>query len=212
MVIDCTGSYPQSSQLEIQSKIWWLADKCRQTQEFADIVPGMNNLTLFLKSTSHIGHWLSQLGTLWQQAEEISIRGKNIRLPVVYGGDYGPDLEQLAGYHQLSCEEVIRRHSDRRYTVMFLGFQPGFPYLDGLDSSLYTPRLATPRLSIPAGSIGIGGEQTGIYPASAPGGWRLIGRTNQRLFTPESSDSPTLVQPGDTIQFMPVDSLIFDAE
>lgn len=212
VVIDCSNDFPQASRLCIQRKIWWLADRCRQTGEFIDIVPGMNNLTLFVKSTNRINYWLAQLGTLWLQAKEMSLSGQNVEIPLVYGGEFGPDLEQVAKFHQLSCEEVIRRHSSGRYTVLFLGFQPGFPYLDGLDSSLFTPRLAVPRLSIPAGSVGIGGNQTGIYPASAPGGWQLIGRTNIPLFTPQSIGSPTLVEPGDTVQFIPVTSLEFKAK
>jgi len=212
VVIDCTCYFPQVSRLSIQRKIWWLAERCRLTDEFIDIVPGMNNLTLFMKGTNRINYWLTQLGECWRQAKEMSLSGRNVEIPLVYGGEFGPDLEQLAGYHQLSCEEVIRRHSSGRYTVLFLGFQPGFPYLDGLDSSLFTPRLAVPRISIPAGSVGIGGNQTGIYPASAPGGWQLIGRTNMPLFTPQSPGSPTLVTPGDTVQFIPVASLEFDAK
>ncbi len=209
VVIDCTNDLSEVSRLCIQRKIWWLADRCGQTSEFIDIVPGMNNLTLFLKSTARINYWLTQLGELWQLAKEMSLSGRNVEIPLVYGGVFGPDLEQVAKYHQLSSEEVIRRHSSKMYTVMFLGFQPGFPYLDGLDSSLFTPRLAVPRLSIPAGSVGIGGNQTGIYPMAAPGGWQLIGRTNISLFTPESVGSPTLVEPGDTVQFIPVASLEF---
>jgi len=211
VVIDCTNDFPKVSRLSIQRKIWWLADRCRQTDDFIDIVPGMNNLTLFVKSTNRVNSWLTQLGELWLQAKGMGLSGQNMEIPLVYGGEFGPDLEKVAEYHRLSCEEVIRRHSRERYTVLFLGFQPGFPYLDGLDSSLFTPRLAVPRLSIPAGSVGIGGNQTGIYPASAPGGWQLIGRTNLPLFTPESASSPTLVQPGDTIQFIPVEYLEFGA-
>jgi len=212
VVIDCTNDLPEVSRLSIQRKIWWLADRCRQTSDFIDIVPGMNNLTLFVKRTDRINYWLTQLAELWQLAKEMSLSGRNVEIPLVYGGVLGPDLERVAKYHQLSSEEVIRRHSSRRYTVLFLGFQPGFPYLDGLDSSLFTPRLAVPRLSIPAGSVGIGGNQTGIYPASAPGGWQLIGRTNIPLFTPESVRSPTLVEPGDTVQFIPVTRLEFGAK
>ncbi|RTR27445.1 5-oxoprolinase subunit PxpB [Shewanella atlantica] len=212
VVIDCTNFFPEVSRLTIQRKIWWLAERCRQTDDFIDIVPGMNNLTLFMKSTNRINYWLAQLGDFWLQAKQMNLSGRNVEIPIVYGGEFGPDLEQVARYHQLSCEEVIRRHSSGSYTVLFLGFQPGFPYLDGLDSNLFTPRLSVPRISIPAGSVGIGGNQTGIYPASAPGGWQLIGRTNMPLFTPQSPGSPTLVTPGDTVQFIPVASLEFDAE
>ncbi|MCK9911012.1 5-oxoprolinase subunit PxpB, partial [Microbacteriaceae bacterium K1510] len=96
---------------------------------------------------------------------------------VLYGGQTGPDLEDLAGYHQLTPVEVIELHSSADYRVYMLGFSPGFPYLGGLPPQISTPRLETPRTFIPAGSIGIAGSQTGIYSVSSPGGWRIIGHT-----------------------------------
>jgi len=98
---------------------------------------------------------------------------------------------------------VIRLHSAAEYTVYMMGFQPGFPYLGGLNPAIATPRLPTPRTRVPAGSVGIAGNQTGIYPSQSPGGWRLIGRTDLRLFDP-SADPPCLLNPGDIIRFVPV--------
>ena len=94
----------------------------------------------------------------------------------------------------LSVREVVERHSKGDYVVFFLGFQPGFAYMGGLEAALHTPRRASPRLEVPAGSVGIGGEQTGIYPATSPGGWQLIGRTELPLFDP-TRRPPTLLQP-----------------
>lgn len=128
---------------------------------------------------------------------------KTITIPVCYDLDYGPDIKEVAAYHNLTIEEVIARHSNREYRIYMLGFLPGFPYLGGLDEMLVTPRLNTPRQRIPAGSVGIGGEQTGIYPLSSPGGWRIIGRTPLVLFDP-TRKHPFLYEAGDAIQFQPI--------
>ena len=124
--------------------------------------------------------------------------GKLITIPVCYGGVYGPDLGFVADHAGLSESDVIRRHTGREYRIYMLGFLPGFPYLGGLDPALVTPRLQNPRTSIPAGSVGIGGEQTGVYPVASPGGWQLIGRTPLRLFDP---DKPLRYAAGDRIRF-----------
>ncbi|MEC4727156.1 5-oxoprolinase subunit PxpB [Shewanella sp. D64] len=209
LVLDCSELFPAQTKLTIQSRIWQLAQTCTEKEVFIDIVPGMNNLTIYLKESAQSSDWLARLVPLWNETKATAIFGPTIEIPVQYGGQYGPDLDEVARRHQLDTEEVVRRHSTPEYTVLFLGFQPGFPYLDGLDSSLFTPRLSTPRLSIPAGSVGIGGSQTGIYPATSPGGWQLIGRTNIALFTPQLPATPTLLVPGYKVRFTPVSSLEF---
>jgi KipI family sensor histidine kinase inhibitor len=136
--------------------------------------------------------------------------GRTVTIPVCYGGEYGPDLDRVAQLTGLSADEVIERHSAGQYLVYAIGFSPGFPYLGGLDASLATPRLAEPRIRVEAGSVGIGGEQTGIYPAPSPGGWNLIGRTPLRLFDP-AAPSPSLLEPGDQIRFQPISTSQFAA-
>ena len=133
--------------------------------------------------------------------------GRTVDVPVCYGGTYGEDLPAVARHAGLSEEEVIRLHSGRTYRIYMLGFLPGFPYLGGLDERLFTPRLPSPRTRIPAGSVGIGGEQTGIYPMESPGGWQLIGRTPLCLFAP-GRELPYAA--GDSIRFVPIDAREFE--
>lgn len=128
---------------------------------------------------------------------------RTVEVPVCYGGEYGPDLGRVAAQASLSPEEAARRHAKAEYRVHLIGFAPGFPYLGGLPKELVTPRHAKPRMTVPAGSVGIGGEQTGIYPQATPGGWNLIGRTPLRLFRPEE-DPPVLLQAGDIVKFRPI--------
>ena len=134
-----------------------------------------------------------------------------VEIPVCYGGAFGPDLEDVARLHGVKPDEVARLHAAAEYVVCFLGFTPGFPYLDGLPESLATPRLDVPRTRVPAGSVGIGGCQTGVYPFASPGGWRLIGRTPLALFRPER-DPPALLRPGDRVRFVPVAPHDFDGK
>jgi inhibitor of KinA len=135
---------------------------------------------------------------------------RRVELPVLYGGEHGPDLADVAAHAGLTEAEVVRRHAAPEYLVHLVGFTPGFPYLGGLDPRLATPRLATPRREVPAGSVAIGGAQTGVYPVASPGGWRLIGRTPLRLFDP-ARGAPFLVAPGDLVRFVPVDASAFGA-
>lgn len=125
-------------------------------------------------------------------------------LPVVYGGQYGPDLEDAARHNKLSQDEVVRIHTQTDYLVYMLGFTPGFPYLGGMSQKIATPRLKIPRKSIPAGSVGIADKQTGVYPIESPGGWRIIGRTPVKLYDPYH-ESPVLLSSGEYIRFLNVD-------
>jgi inhibitor of KinA len=128
---------------------------------------------------------------------------KTIEVPVLYGGEHGPDLEEVAKLHTLSMEDVVHLHSSETYTVYFIGFLPGFPYMGPLNIKLDTPRWETPRLEIKAGSVGIAGRQTGIYPLDSPGGWRVIGWTPINLFDPRS-EQPARFSPGDAVKFIPL--------
>ncbi len=129
---------------------------------------------------------------------------RRVEIPVVYGGEEGPDLDFVARHNNLSAEEVVRIHTSHDYPVFLMGFTPGFPYLGGLDPAIAAPRLSTPRSRVPAGSVGIAGAQTGVYPLESPGGWRIIGRTLLRLFDLQR-EAPFLLAPGDQVRFVPVE-------
>lgn len=130
-------------------------------------------------------------------------------IPVCYGGELGPDLPEVAAAHGLSEEEVVEIHASADYLVYMLGFAPGFAYLGGLPKRIATPRRRTPRLSIPAGTVGIAGDQTGVYPIATPGGWQLIGRTPDPLFLPDAMP-PALLRAGDIVRFRPISRAEFD--
>ena len=129
---------------------------------------------------------------------------KIFEIPVLYGGEYGPDLASIADHAGISEDEVVLIHSSKDYLIYMLGFLPGFCYLGGLDERIHTPRLSNPRLRIRAGSVGIGGSQTGIYPLDSPGGWQLMGMTPIKTYDPER-EIPILVEAGNYIRFVPID-------
>jgi len=133
-----------------------------------------------------------------------------VRIPVCYGGELGPDLPAVAAFAKADERDVVRLHADGTYRVFMLGFVPGFAYLGTVDGRIAMPRRSTPRVRVPSGSVGIGGIQTGVYPAETPGGWQLIGRTPVKPFDP-SRDPPFLMKAGDSVQFYPIDRREYDA-
>jgi inhibitor of KinA len=140
-----------------------------------------------------------------RQPSEDSAAAAAVRIPVTYGGASGPDLADLARVTGLSEAEVVAIHAGRTYRVFMLGFVPGFAYLGTVDPRIAVPRRSTPRIRVPAGSVGIAGEQTGIYPSETPGGWQLVGRTAVKPFDP-ARDDPFLLKAGDSVRFYPADA------
>ncbi|MEC1012057.1 5-oxoprolinase subunit PxpB [Bacillus altitudinis] len=135
----------------------------------------------------------------WQEGNQAKRR--IIDIPVCYGGELGPDLEEVARINDLTPEEVVRIHTSGTYLVYMIGFAPGFPFLGGLSEKIAAPRRETPRMSIPKGSVGIAGKQTGVYPISTPGGWQLIGQTPLSLFQP-NAERPSLLKAGEEVRFV----------
>ncbi len=173
--------------------------------ELVETVPTYRSLLVYYdaRQTSP-GEMRTKLEVLAQKTEGGEhLESKVTEVPTVYGGENGCDLEYVAKHNGLSPEEVIRLHAGRAYLIHMLGFIPGFAYLGGMCPRIATPRLSTPRSKIPAGSVGIAGNQTGIYPAESPGGWRLIGRTPIELFDPKKTP-PALLEMGNYVKFVEI--------
>lgn len=189
--------------LEGQKRIWRLAQRLPAYPEVLEVIPGANNVTVVLQDPHTLAlDALERIQRWWEESEALEPECRNIEIPVVYGGDHGPDLALVARQSGLSQKQVVELHASADYLVWFIGFQPGFPYLGGLPERLHMPRRAEPRTRVPAGSVGIGGEHTGIYPLTTPGGWQLIGRTALALFDAAKSD-PALLRAGDVVRFVP---------
>ena len=182
-----------------------LCSPSRPEAALREIVPGPGNLllTLATDTTWTLTGLTAELESRWTELDDCPLRsGRIVEIPVHYGGEDGPDLAAVAEHAGLSPRDVARRHAEGEYDVLCLGFQPGFPYLGGLADVLHMPRRSSPRPRIPAGSVAIGGDRTGIYPAETPGGWHIIGRTRLSLFNAADESSPTLLLPGDRIHFV----------
>ena len=135
--------------------------------------------------------------------EEVNATPVTIEIPVLYGGEQGPDLSFVAAYAGLSEATVIDLHTSAVYLVHMIGFAPGFPYLGGLNEKIAVPRKESPDAKIPAGSVGIAGVQTGIYPIETPGGWQIIGQTPLKLFDAERNP-PALLKAGNRLRFVAI--------
>ena len=175
-------------------------------------VPAYTSVTLFYdplvvsynEIIQNLEEMLADL-TVAEVAEEVQL----IDIPVLYGGEWGPDLETVASHSKISIEEVIERHTAVEYLVNMIGFAPGFPYLSGMDEALKTPRRTHPRAMVPAGSVGIAGIQTGVYPIATPGGWQIIGRSPLKLFD-LARENPSLLKAGNLVRFVPITETDFN--
>ncbi|MDF3834788.1 5-oxoprolinase subunit PxpB [Cupriavidus basilensis] len=189
--------------LETQQRIWAFSKEARRWRGVREVVPGMNNVTVLYDVLSIRPDVLqTKMEKAWEAAEGIVIEPSTLVVPVLYGGDFGPDLPAIAEHAGLSVEQVIEIHSNATYQVYFLGAHAGFAYLGGLDSRLHTPRLASPRLRVPAGSVAIGGAQAGVIAQDSPSGWLLLGRTSLKFFD-IGKPEPALLAPGDIVRFVP---------
>jgi len=195
---------PGELALPTQQKIWGLARTVGSWPQIAEAVPGMNNLMLTLSGppASH-AQWLKLAETLqraWEDSEPLSLQGRVVDLPVIYGGAGGPHITDVMAHTGYSLEDIVALHSAPLYPVYALGSHPGYCYLGGMDPRIATPRRKSPILDLPAGSVSIGGVQTGVSASAGPSGWNTIGRT-EMMFFDHRRPSPALLQPGDLIRF-----------
>jgi KipI family sensor histidine kinase inhibitor len=192
--------------LSTQAQYWSLERRLASELMVALTILGMNNLYIRFQPIAfeqqNESDWVSWLQSIWQGLDPMEKEGRHIDIPTYYGGYHGPDLANVARYAGLSESALIEQHCDPIYTVFFMGFKPGFPYLGGLSNALSIPRREQVRQKVRAGSIGIGGEQTGIYPNDSPGGWHIIAWTPSVLFDLNRA-SPSLLRAGDTVRFVP---------
>ncbi len=187
--------------LDTQQRIWSLAREAQHWPEVHEAVPGMNNLMLaFARPPRHIDALRERLVAAWAAIAPMSLEGRVIELPVVYGGDGGPHMGDVVDHTGLSIDDIVELHSAPTYPVYALGSHPGYCYLGGMDPRIATPRRKAPVLSIPGGAVSIGGFQTGVSASTGPSGWNTIGSTSMSFFDPDR-ETPALLQPGDSIRF-----------
>jgi inhibitor of KinA len=177
--------------------------KSLELKEIIDIIPSFRSCLIHFNSeTTSYNKLASSIMERASMAAFVDLPEPRVyEIPVIYGGAFGPDLGFLESHLELSEDEIIEIHTSVTYTVFTVGFIPGFPYLGILDRRLSAPRLETPRVKVPEGSVGVARLQTGIYPFESPGGWRIIGRTEKKLFNPQESPY-SLLQIGDRVRFL----------
>lgn len=170
-----------------------------------EVIPTYRSLLIIYDPLVTNGERLEQdLESIEDRLDGLDIPlSRTVEIPVLYGDEFGPDIEFVAQAHNLTVDDVVKIHSAAIYQIYMIGFTPGFAFLGGLPEILHTPRIETPRPLVPAGSVGIANNQTGMYPIDSPGGWRLIGRTPLKLFDPSKED-PFLYRAGDMIKFVPI--------
>ena len=192
---------------EINRKIraFKIALEKEQIEGIVETVPTYRSLlVVYEPETVSFGELTKRFGEVMKHIGSVQIPPPTVvEIPVLYGGEMGPDLEFVAEHNHMTPDEVIRLHTSEEYLIYMLGFIAGFPYLGGMNKKIATQRLKSPRVKIVGGSVGIAGEQTGIYPVASPGGWQLIGRTPVKLYDADR-EKPVLLEAGQYIKFRPV--------
>jgi len=209
LVLELGDVIDESTHLRVQKV--WRALAAAPLPGVTELVPAYTTVTAFYDPLAAVragapeGDIADWLGVKLRERikdppKSEKFKSRTVEIPVCYDAEFGPDLGLVAKQAKLTPEEVVKRHAKPEYLVYLVGFAPGFPYLGGLPKELRTPRHAKPRMAVPPGSVGIGGEQTGIYPLATPGGWNLIGRTPMKLFRP-GEEPPVLLRAGDRVKF-----------
>ena len=182
-----------------------------QVRGVRDIVPTFRSVAVYfdplLTDVEQLHQRLRDLAADPEAARPESPRPP-VLVPVCYGGEFGPDLQDVASFAGLSESEAVERHTTVSYRVFMLGFMPGFAYLGIVDPRIASPRRQSPRTRVPAGSVGIAGAQTGVYPRETPGGWQIVGRTPLAIFRADR-EPPCIFKAGDTVRFQPITATDF---
>ena len=192
---------PGALALVPQQHLWNLALQAAQWPEIDEAVPGMNNLMLTFRTPPRdLAGLRERLLQAWEQSTPLALEGRIIELPVVYGGEHGPHMQDVVEHTGLDIDTIAHLHSEPLYPVYALGSHPGYCYLGGMDGRLATPRRQVPVLNIGAGAVSIGGVQTGVSASAGPSGWNTIGRTEMAFFDP-TQNPPAILRPGDQMRF-----------
>jgi inhibitor of KinA len=205
--------WPARIDPETSGRAVGLADavRARQDPRIRDVVVGYCTVTVYFDPLALDPSVLE--AELWRLSREAGRRIETetsvVEVPVCYGGEYGPDLADVASFAGTSQEEAIAIHSGPLYRVYVVGFVPGFPYMAQVDPRIALPRRSTPRTRVPAGSVAVAAGQTGIYPTETPGGWHLIGRTRLKPYDPSRAE-PFAFRAGDRVRFTPIDRREFE--
>jgi inhibitor of KinA len=210
VVITLGDAISESTHRRVRSVTTRLTE--RQPAGIGDVVPAFASVTVHydpsFAACGHGSHPYREMVTVLEEVlgditDSALPPPRVVDIPVCYGGELGPDLESVAKRHELDADEVVRIHAAGDYLVYMVGFMPGFAYLGGLSERIVTPRRSSPRTAVPAGTVGIGGQQTGVYPLESPGGWNLIGRTPYKIFD-ISREEPAMLVTGDRVRFRPI--------
>lgn len=208
VLLEWSNEISQNTHFEVIKYQKWIEKHCKSV--IIETVPAYCSLAVYLKSEIDVKRWISKLRAEYVSQKNYSNEVKRIYIPVCYETDFGIDLIEMSTKLNVSPQDIINKHTSRDYTVYFLGFLPGFPYLGGLDPALQMSRKASPRNRVEAGSVGIAGNQTGIYTVHSPGGWNIIGRSPLSFFD-VNKQKPNLLEAGNCIRFFSVSKTEFDA-
>lgn len=215
-----TISLGNSVSAEINKKVFQLYHQLIESRHpsWLDIIPAYATVSILYdvpvirKQHASAFRWVKgeveKILTNLSEQDEIPTR--HLKIPVCYNPEFAVDADRIEKEKAVSLDELIAIHTSKMYHVFMIGFLPGFAYMGPVDSRIAVPRLATPRTHVAAGSVGIAGEQTGIYPLDSPGGWNIIGKTPLKIFDPAAS-GPVLFKPGDQVSFFPISRKEFDA-
>lgn len=212
LLLDWGGGLDEAIHRQVQA--CWKYLQGMHLPGIVDFVPAYNSLAILWNPAFLLKNYPQQspfeLVKAWIEPvlgldldQKVTTPERLVEVPVCFESPYALDLEDLAVQKGLSPEAFIQRFCGKEYLVYLLGFLPGFAYMGTVEDALVTPRRAVPRTAIPAGSVGIAGQQTGIYPLDSPGGWQIIGQTPWRMFLPEQ-DPPVRLWVGDRVRFYPI--------
>jgi KipI family sensor histidine kinase inhibitor len=200
-----------SRELNLLVRKMYYCIRKKNIEGIEEMVPTYRSLIVYYNPQKiKYTYLIQQFKELEKSVTEITLPITHVtKIPTLYGGEYGPDLEFVAQHNKLSIEEVIKIHTEKEYFIYMLGFLPGFVYLGGMSDKIATPRLEKPRIKVSEGSVGIAAKQTGIYPIESPGGWRIIGRIPVKLYNP-NKESPFLLKSGNYVKFYPINQEEFE--